>query len=114
VQFVLGANSAWTVGCVTPVGDVDGDGKDDCPAEIQSRSAGEGSSAQITVLAASDTVVFNNLGTVNAIPAPFTQVDIDSSISTEDRPLRVTIGVGGNTRMCDPATTLAASDPRKC
>ena len=28
VQLVLGANSAWTVGCVTPVLDLDGDGVD--------------------------------------------------------------------------------------
>jgi hypothetical protein len=39
---------------------------------------------------------------------------VDISFSGADRPLRVTLGVGGNTRLCDPKTTLAATDPRRC
>ncbi|OIR04948.1 fimbrial protein precursor [mine drainage metagenome] len=115
VEFELDANSGWTVGCVVPV-------EPDCPSVIQQRTASDGSSTDVTVVtipADSDTVVFNNLGTVSTDatdPVPFTQVDLSSAtLSVADsRPLRVTIGVGGNTRMCDPSTTLAASDPRKC
>lgn len=120
VQFVLdGVHSDWTLGCETVVGDNNGDGVDDCPAEIQSRAASEGSSSDVvitTVPADSDVIVFTRLGVVDGTLSPFTQVDISSATlsAAESRPLRVTIGVGGNMRMCDPATTLSASDPRKC
>ncbi|MGB2833791.1 MAG: GspH/FimT family pseudopilin [Methylotenera sp.] len=123
VQLVLGANSAWTVGCVTPVLDLDGDGVDDCPATIESRTSGEGSTANITVTAtpaASTTVVFTNLGTVLPSPpaatAAFTQLDLDNSLlsAADDRELRITIGTGGISRMCDPDTGLSSTDPRRC
>lgn len=116
VQFVLGANSAWTIGCVTATAA--------CPAAIEQRGSKEGSSASISVTAApavaSTTVVFTNLGTVlqspPALAAPFTRVDIDSTAlsATDSRDLRVTIGTGGVGRMCDPYSGLSASDPRKC
>lgn len=122
VQFVLGANSAWTVGCVAPVLDLDGDGADDCPAAIESRAASEGSSANITVTPtppASTTLVFTNLGTVLPSPpaatAPFVRLAIDNTklSALESRDLRVEV-VGGSVRMCDPYSGLSASDPRKC
>ena len=107
VQFVLSDGAAWLVGCETV--------NSTCPAIIQSRTAGEGSSGDITLVTdAASTVVFNNLGAVNASPTPFTRVDVDSSVAAADRPLRITIGVGGNIRMCDPSTTLSSTDPRKC
>jgi len=107
VQFVLSDGAAWLVGCETV--------NSACPAIIQSRTAGEGSSGDITLATdAASTVVFNNLGAVNASPTPFTRVDVDSSVAAADRPLRITIGVGGNIRMCDPSTTLSSTDPRKC
>lgn len=117
VEFELdGVNSAWTVGCVNVVAP-------DCPAVIQKRAVGDGSSTDVvvtTVPADSDTVVFNNLGMVSTTgatdPVPFTQVNVNSTTLSvvDSRPLRVTLGVGGNARVCDPSTTLAASDPRKC
>ena len=115
VQFVLGANSAWTVGCVTPVLDINLDGLDDCPAIIESRTTGEGSSANIAIAvtpAASTTSVFNNLGTV-ATPVQF---DVDSATLTavDSRDLRINLGAGGISRMCDPYSGLSATDPRKC
>lgn len=115
VQFILGANSAWTVGCVTIVAD--------CPATIESRAASEGSSANITVTttpAATTTVVFTNIGTVLASPpaatAPFTRLAIDNSTlsAASSRDLRITMGAGGIGRVCDPYAGLPASDPRKC
>ena len=107
VQFVLSDGAAWLVGCETV--------NSACPAIIQSRTAGEGSSGDITLATdAASTIVFNNLGAVNASPTPFTRVDVDSSVAAADRPLRITIGVGGNIRMCDPSTTLSSTDPRKC
>lgn len=115
VQFVLGANSAWTIGCVTVTAD--------CPDPIEQRTSKEGSSTSISVTAvpaASTTVVFTNLGTVlqspPALAAPFTRVDIDSATlsATDSRDLRVMMGPGGIGRMCDPYSGLSASDPRKC
>jgi type IV fimbrial biogenesis protein FimT len=107
VQFVLSDGAAWLIGCETV--------NSTCPADIQSRTVGEGSSSDIIVETdAGYTVVFNNLGAVNTSPAPFSQVDIDSSVASADRPLRITIGVGGNIRMCDPSPTLSSTDPRKC
>lgn len=120
VQFLLdGVHSGWTLGCETVVGDNNGDGVDDCPAEIQSRAASEGSSSDVvitTMPADSDVIVFTRLGAVDGALNPFTQVDVGSATlsAADSRPLRVTVGVGGNVRMCDPATTLSTTDPRKC
>jgi len=119
VQFTLGVNSAWTVGCNPVVPDNNGDGIDDCPAVIQRREAKDGSSADITVAtvpAGSNVVEFNNFGRVNAAPVPFVQVDLDSAVlpPADSRNLRVTLGVGGNVRMCDPELALSLTDPRRC
>lgn len=120
VQFVLNANSAWSIGCVVVVNDLDADGIDDCPATIEQRASKDGASANINVTATpadATTVVFNSLGQVLTVPtvltAPFTQVDIVST-AANSRVLRVTIGAGGISRTCDPFPGLPASDPRKC
>lgn len=117
VVFTLQLNTGWTVGCVVPVADLDGDGLDDCPVGIQNRPAAEsGAGASVSLAmtpAGVNTVTFNSLGQVAPPPASasFTQVDVESS-ADNSRKLRVTLGVGGNTRMCDP--NLAATDPRAC
>lgn len=89
---------------------------------MQERSSQEGSQlAQLAInnLPIGDTTVttvtFNSLGRVVAnadASASITQVDV--STPTGDRPLRVTVGAGGNTRMCDPSPLLSATDPRHC
>lgn len=117
VQFVLGAASSWIVGCVTVIVPT-------CPASIQSRVTVEGSSTSIIVTpkpAAGTTIVFNNFGalcTTAPCPVPATQleVDVDPAVlsAAESRNLRITIGVGGNARMCDPNLDPAGTDPRKC
>lgn len=70
-----------------------------------------------------DTITFSNFGrvvpnaTANAlgIIASLSQIDFNSAVlTTSSRKLRVTIGAGGNVRMCDPDTSLQATDPRKC
>lgn len=119
VRFTLGDNSDWSVGCEPAVADLDGDGVDDCPAVIQSRSASDGSSANVSVVTTPDAkkvVEFNSFGRLNAAPEPFAQIDLDSTaLSSEDsRNLRIVLGVGGNVRMCDPDSNLSSTDPRKC
>lgn len=111
VRFSLGAGSSWTVGCVVPTAD--------CPASIQQRATEEGSSAAIIVTptpAAKTEVVFNSFGAVVPTAATFTQVDVDVDTAVlsaaDSRELRITIGTGGNSRMCDP--NLSSPDPRAC
>jgi type IV fimbrial biogenesis protein FimT len=109
VEFVLAAGSSWTVDYVVkPV-----------PADppIDSRSSNEGSK-DVTVNAwAADlatpatTITFNNLGGVVANAASLTQVDLAAVGGNQN--MRVTIGVGGNARMCDP-NLAAGSSPRAC
>jgi type IV fimbrial biogenesis protein FimT len=114
VNFTLGTGSSWTVGCVTAT--------TTCPAAIQSRATGDGSSSAITVTAAdASTITFNNFGRMTA-PAPASgatkfDVTVDSSVlsAASTRNLRVTVGVSGNVRMCDPNVAAATPpDPRAC
>lgn len=88
---------------------------------VQERSGQEGSRfAQVIALdqtsAVATTVTFNSFGRVVATNAdgslPVAQIDV--STPTGDRPLRITVGAGGNTRMCDPSPLLSATDPRHC
>jgi len=128
---------AWTVGCVNPVGDLNGDGELDCPAVIQSRSGGEGtgnaragiSTAAIPTPAlagnfnpalASGTglpagVTFTFLGRIPGvnIGTDITRIDITNAASSAARRMVITIGTGGTIRMCDPALLLA-NNPQGC
>ncbi len=112
VRFTLGANSAWTVGCVTTIADLDGDGVADCPAIIDTRANTEGGTAAAvtTVLPGGATnATFNNLGIITGVNQ-LTQVAV--SFAGANRNLNITLGAGGNVRLCDPNTNI--SDPRKC
>lgn len=136
-NFTTANSIAWSVGCVIPVGDLNADGEEDCPAVIQSRSGGEGtgnaragiSTAAIPTPAlagnfnpalASGTglpagVTFTFLGrvpTVN-IGADITRIDITNAASSAARRMVITIGTGGTIRMCDPALLLA-NNPQGC
>ena len=107
VEFVLGAGSSWVV--QLPDG-----------TNIESRPSSEGSRDVAVAVAplGATTVTFNNFGGVLANNAdasvPFAQVDLDSSVlaAADSQELRVTIGVGGNVRMCDP--NASAPSPRAC
>jgi type IV fimbrial biogenesis protein FimT len=121
VQFDLrSTHSAWTV-CTRPAG------LGSCPADdattIQSRAAGEGSSADITVTTVdAGPYVFNSFGTmISPIPTAadgLVRIGVDVSTSVlpaaDSRDLSIIIGVGGAVRMCDPDSSLPATDPRKC
>ncbi len=101
VAFVLGVagNSSWAVNVVNPA------------AVIESRANNEGSTNATSIGLAADlvtvasTITFNNFGAVavNADGTPaLVRVDIGSSRPGQFRDLRITVGVGGNVRMCDP------------
>lgn len=104
VTFILGTDSSWTVSVVTPA------------SVIEQRLGTEGSkNVTRTVLpVGATTITFNNFGIVvtNAdASASLTQVDLTAVGGTQN--LRVTIGVGGNARMCDPNLAIGTS-PRAC
>lgn len=105
--FVLGTDSSWTVSVVTSA------------SVIEQRQAREGSkNVTRTVLpVGATTITFNNFGQVvsnalvaGVVPPTLAQVDLTAVGGTQS--LRVTIGSGGNARMCDPA--LPSSNPRGC
>lgn len=89
-------------------------------ADIESRSSGEGSkNVSVTTDSGTTTVTYNNFGGVQASnlddgSAPFTQVNVDSTMlsAAESQDLRITIGVGGNVKMCDP--NAPSGSPRAC
>jgi len=116
VQFNFRTRSSWTV-CLRPT--LPGNCPDpDNSTTIQSRPEAEGSSADITIAptpAGRTRVSFNNFGQVDAANSPFSSVDIDSTTlsSSDKRNLRVTINLGGSTRMCDPHFVYPA-DPKGC
>lgn len=121
VKFVLGTDSAWTVGCETAVADNDGDGNEDCPTVIQSRAAGEGSTLATVAITPTDakTVTFNGLGKVTAnddASSSITQIDVDMPSTTlsaaESKNLSIRIS-GGSIRMCNPNITTVG-DARAC
>lgn len=106
VEFVLGAGSSWMVKLAGSTG-----------AQIEARTSSEGSANTTSTATptSATTATFNNFGSVittNAdTSARLTQVDL--STTGGNRPLRVTIGVGGNARMCDP-NLATGSSPRAC
>jgi type IV fimbrial biogenesis protein FimT len=86
------------------------------PQIVQRRSAAEGSTS-VKVSAGQTSFTFNGLGRLSAVPLP----NIDVKPSTGDcsgvRCLRVTVTLGGQIRMCDPAYTPDASggtDSQRC
>ncbi|MBU0689649.1 MAG: GspH/FimT family pseudopilin [Gammaproteobacteria bacterium] len=100
IEFELSADSSWTVRVLGG-------------ADIETRSNSEGSkSVNVSFTPAGNTIVtFNGFGGIKTGTAPFTQVDVDSSVlpTSESQNLRITIGVGGNVRMCDPNATAGSS-----
>lgn len=118
VEFRLSDNipgqgaTGWSVWSVNP------------SAQLQVKPDNE-SSSRITVTAlpnGADRITFDGSGrtptgvTTNADGTAFlTQINIDSAGlgATQSRDLRITLGVGGLIRMCDPNVSTSG-DPRKC
>lgn len=120
---------SWDVGCVTVT--------TDCPANIQSRVAMDGSvNARIGVstsappstvpanqystpivagtgLAAG--VTFEGMGRIPTtnVGTDITRIDITNAVASTSRRLVVIIGSGGQIRMCDPALALSVN-PQGC
>lgn len=108
VEFVLGAGSSWTVRLAGG-------------ADIESRLASEGSKdvtlTATTGLGVTATMVtFNGFGSRvdnagSPVPPSIEVVNLTAPNAT--RALRVTIGAGGNAKMCNPSLT-PGSGPQAC
>lgn len=120
VRFTLNADSSWSVGCVTPVADLNLDGMADCPAQIDAATATE---ATIDIDVGTDNgymaVTFNNLGIKEASLAAseFNRVSIDMDASAmnpaDSRDLDIIISAGGGIKMCD-SNLDGTADLRRC
>lgn len=117
VRFKLNADNSWEVGCVTVVGDTDGDGVEDCPAIITKKASKEGSSTKIQVTkTGSDNVIYTSFGVQAGVAGQLQKLEItNTNLSASDaRNINVLFPMGtGTIRMCEPAIT-APTDPRKC
>ncbi len=118
VQFVWGGGSSWQI--QLPASAV---------IETATTEGAKGATAVATPNNAT-TVTFNNLGGIvdpnpnanaNHTTVRLLQIIFDSANYPASsgklagiRKMEVTIGAGGNTRMCDPDPNLTTSDPRKC
>jgi|WetSurMetagenome_2_1015567.scaffolds.fasta_scaffold789418_1 type IV fimbrial biogenesis protein FimT len=86
VSFTLGTDTSWTIDVVAPA------------SQIESRPASEGSQNVTVSPSGPITITFGSLGIV----AGGTARQFDFSAPGSSRNLRVTIGVSGNAKMCDP------------
>jgi type IV fimbrial biogenesis protein FimT len=118
IEFVLGANPPWRIqlqGNALP-----------CPIPANTTlttllecatTEGAKNATAVPTPTSSATVTFNSLGGVETSnsdgSAPLTQIDFNSAVLPGSHNLRVTIGLGGITRMCDP-NLATGSSPRAC
>lgn len=115
IRFTLQANGSWQLGCVNQVMPADV-ASVACPAIISQKSASEGSSANVTIVADNPSVVFTGFGARDpAVANGLSRVDVSNNQVDQDerRALRIVLAAGGHARVCDPAVT-AVGDARRC
>lgn len=111
VRFTLGANSAWTVECVTPAARACNDLTSGI-VEVRNNNDGGTSAAVIAPNpGGANNVTFTGLG-VKSTTATNQLNEVGVSFANADRNLNITLGAGGNVRLCDP--NASSTDPRKC
>lgn len=108
VAFILENDSSWTVTVVDPALSA-------ASSVIETRSSSEGSknvTKSVLPLNAT-TITYNNFGGLTANSgATAALTEINLTAPSASRNLRITIGVGGNARMCDPSATTGT--PTAC
>lgn len=110
VQLDLrGTNSAWTV-CLAPAVAGDSCPNPDNATTIQSKALEDGSSTNVDVTGSAGPFIFNAYGVLTSGAAVINVNNSDLSA----RELRVQVGAGGSSKVCDPALTAAGTDPRRC
>jgi type IV fimbrial biogenesis protein FimT len=109
--FTLGTGTSWTVDYVTKPVSTD--------PPVDQRASNEGSTNVTSTPLASDgttatKATFNNLGQVIANgDGSKTVVRVDLAAISGNQNLRVTLGAGGNARVCDPSLA-SGSSTRAC
>jgi type IV fimbrial biogenesis protein FimT len=106
VSFVLGADTSWTVSVVAPA------------EVIETRTATkESEHVNRNVLpAAATTITFNNFGVITPNAdgtVTLTQINLSDAGGIGTRNFQISIGAGGNAKMCDP-TLVHGSSPSAC
>jgi type IV fimbrial biogenesis protein FimT len=118
VEFFLpqaaNAQTSWVVqfpGNVNPLNRLDSRESSEGSKDVSCATFPAGA-ARITFDSTGTSLTLNSFDNSPAI----TQVDLDSISlpATQSRELRVTIGAGGNVRMCDPNIPLVPHNPRAC
>jgi type IV fimbrial biogenesis protein FimT len=110
VTFAMpGPDSSWSVTIVAPSASE--------PANVQSRSAAEGTPNAVITTAA-PTITFDGLGKTDLAAAATIQVTNPTGGACGTgggnmRCLNITVAVGGQIKMCDPQVS-AVGDSRKC
>lgn len=110
VKFTLGANSAWTVECVTPTARAC---SDLTSGVVERRSNNDGGTASAVITPSpggASNVIFTGLGVKSTAANQLNEVGV--SFAGANRNLNITLGAGGNVRLCDPNAN--STDPRKC
>ena len=113
-------SGSWVVSVTTPAGHcADLPSATVSPQIVTGRAVGDaGGRVSVTTVAADSTtagnfVTFNGFGRITD-SNPLTQINVTGVNGVAYRNLRVALTATGSVRLCDPATNLSASDPRKC
>ena len=114
---------SWVVSVENPAGKCDVLPSDSTSPQTIEKWARNDGAARVSVNAYTDTgcstaattptVTYDGYGRFAPGTTPIRCIDIDDTSTTSDRPLRITLS-GGSARLCDPASSLPATDPRKC
>jgi type IV fimbrial biogenesis protein FimT len=118
------SGTSWVVSQDDPTGLCDqAPSEAAAPRTIQARSGSEGTPRAVVAAATSGTVYFNGLGRVTSPGGALNMTQVAISNPTGGtcehvdggnmRCLRITISIGGEARMCDPAV-VDVTDPRIC
>ena len=116
----VASGASWVVSLDDPTGQCGNDISDaDNPRIVERRAGGVGrktvavTSSNTAGAASNGVAVFNGFGRVVGT-AGIATIDVDNITSGNDyRALRIVIGQGGTTSLCEPKVT-SASDPRHC
>ena len=113
------AAGSWVISLDNPSGHCgDAASTDTAPRIVEAHSAGDGyvdvvvSSRATDGATAAKSVTFNGFGQVVNGSTDVATVNFTHAITTDTRPLRVTVAPGGGVRMCDPS--VVSTDARAC
>lgn len=109
VSFTLNSGTGWTVAVVSPA------------QTLQTRAPGEvGGGLAVTTNNSQTSATFQATGRVTGYGASssLTQIAVTPAAgvlpANQAKPLQIDIFAGGQSRLCDPSSSLQSNDPRRC